>query len=551
MHQQHHFQKGTCMNNITSYIRWRGDLTLTERPFCEIDNLVLSELAYMPMNGFVPKQGEEGSITVEAAMKRMLVTEESQMDSRKADFARALMESRRFGALLLRNHVDLANLEGTETDFSAVEILLPEDTVYVAFRGTNDALVGWREDFSMCFQIMPAQRHAVQYMQDIENEDTAHYYIGGHSKGGNLALYAAANCSEEQQEKILKIYSNDGPGLCREIIPEEQENRVREKLLRIVPEYSMIGELFRTEAETLIVKSSGSGIMQHDALTWQVEGDRFVTCASLSSEAQFYNNILDTWIESADMEHRESFTNTLFTSLEANGAKKLSDMSESGADDFLAILVSLTQGDGKTRNVIFRFGQVFFSAIRHADIQKLVKSRDTLQAAILIVVGFIVSWYPSQAASLIGIIIGSAGALYLGKRILDTAFTSKGTIEARKTKVVIQLGGMCILMYLIADRDFLLQITNLLLGITFLLFAYRWMTRAFTYPKIFPKRIIGLAISAVSFCAGMLPIIMSGVEMTAYMRGVGGLCFFYGIALLIYQAYKNGKETAKQKQLGI
>ncbi len=537
------------MSNITTYIKWRGDLSFEERPFCSVDNLIFSVLSYIPLHEIVPEVGSKQSISIEHALNLFLNSEErrNSISLEQLKFTEALVHSKRFSGLRLRNYRDLANIEGTQTDFSAMEICLSDTVVYTAFRGTGDAILGWREDFSMCFQLMPAQRIALQYLEKTYDPDIREYIFGGHSKGGNIALYAAACCKEEQQKKIRTIYSNDGPGLCEDVIAPEKVAAVKDRLIRIVPEFSIIGALFKTDAETVIVKSSVSGILEHDALTWQVEGDAFETVSEHSKECMFYNDVLHTWIESADMEQRENFTRDFFDALEANGAETLTDVSGNGVDDFLVILMSLTQSDRNTRNVILRFGQVFFSALRHTPLDVLVKEKEMIYAVVCIVAGIVISMFPDYAVTFAGMAAGIGGSIYIGKRILDTAFGNKGTIEAKKMKTVVLLISMCVLMYLIADQTLLMRISNIVIGAAFLLFAYYWLNRSFRYRKIVPNRIIGILISIVFFTAGMLPMMMNGIAMTEYMVAVGGLIWFYGIGIIVHAAYKNGKKVIDEQ----
>ncbi len=535
------------MGNITSYLKWRGDLTFQEHPFGHVDNLVLSVLSYFHFDGIVPAVGERKAIALHDAVEQFLQTEEkvSELTEENRQFIKALVQSRRYGSLRLRNYIDLYNLEGTNTDFSAMEICLPNNCVYTAFRGTGGALLGWREDFSMCYQVMPAQRFALEYLQDTYDPRVKNYIFGGHSKGGNIALYAAVNCEEKQREKLQVIYSNDGPGLCGDIVDPEKVDLVRDRLIRIVPEFSIIGALFRPEAETIIVKSSAEGLLQHSALTWEVEGDEFVTCEKHSSKCQFYNDVLRTWIEDADMEQREGFTNQLFDALEANGTRKLGELSENGADDFLVILISLTQADQKTRNVMLNFGRIFLSSVQDIQFSVFIRQKKTIQAFIIILAGMCAALLTDYAAAFAGIIGGAAAAVYIGKRLLDTAFAQEGTIASRKIKVVIQMTAMCLLMILIANRDVLVRITHLLIGIGFLIYSYRWLKRAFTLRPVFPKRVLGLLLSLMFFIVGVLPLIPGYVTLNVYMQAAGGILWFYGIGLLVYQAYENGKENRK------
>ncbi len=533
---------GRIVSNMTSYLNWRGDLSFDEHPFCDVDNLVLSQLAYVRLDGIVPSQDEGGSIRLEDALTRFLDQGRvlTVMGEDATDFVRALARSRRFADVRMSGYVDLAGEEGTQTDFSASTLWLWDGAVYVAYRGTANGLVGWREDFSMSFQVMPAQRLAEDYLNKVlDDESIEACYVGGHSKGGNLALYAAAKCDPAKAGRIVAVYSNDGPGLCREIIADDLTDELRSKVVRIVPEFSVFGSLFETEAKTIVVKSSLSGVSQHNALSWQVEGDEFVLAAGLTRECELANDIIDTWIESADMEHREVFTQEFFDALEAGGASTMAELQDGGVDDFLVVLLSVAQTGGKTRGMLWRLVQTIVSGVRSFDFESLTKNRGVIEGLACFILGWYVSLMPLYAIQAAGLFAGVGATIYVGKHMLDTVFQDKGTLEARKMNAVIHMAAMCILMYLVAEKSILMQLSNLVIGVAFLLFSYRWLTKAFSY-RTTGAKVGGILVAAVSFCVGMMPLVLNGVAITEYVTAVGGLIWFYGIGIFVFEAYRRG-----------
>lgn len=265
------------MGNIESYLKWRCDLTFQERPFCEVDNLVLAEFAYLDLAGIVPTTEERTSISIKEA--EALFSRENRQSKCASGpaggFFRLMADSNRYREVRLSRFVELTDVS-TQTDFSALQLDLGDGTVYVTFRGTSDSLMGWREDFSMSFQLMPSQKLAADYLKETVGQAGVQYRVGGHSKGGNLAVYAAMMLPEEKQAQVVAVYSNDGPGLYPELVETERYRAISHKLIRIVPEFCVIGALFQHEAPTIIVKSNSSGFHQHNGMTWQVEGDHFL-----------------------------------------------------------------------------------------------------------------------------------------------------------------------------------------------------------------------------------------------------------------------------------
>jgi hypothetical protein len=358
------------MGNIITYLMWRGNQTFLERPFCEVDNLILSELAYWDFGGIVPAAGLGKSIALKEAAELFYenYTEEKEANDHPQEMFLLMADSRRYQNALLSNYAQVQD-EKSRTEFTALHIALEDGTTYVAFRGSGDYIWGWRENFSMSFRRMGAQKLAAVYLEKTMTEDGRQYRVGGHSKGGNLAVYAAMKCSKKRQ--ITEIYSNDGPGLSSASVDLKKYREIQPKLIRIVPEFSVIGSLFAREAPTKIVASTASGLGQHVGISWVVHGDTFCEKPGLAAECRLYNQIFNRWIESATMEQRRAFTRDFFDALESGGAKKISELGKGGMDKAKRILFFLTRSKKKTKIVVRKLIKTYFMASRMK--QKLVE----------------------------------------------------------------------------------------------------------------------------------------------------------------------------------
>ena len=194
------------MGNIITYLKWRGDLNFSERPFCLVDNLVLSAFVYQNLSGIVTDDKEP--VTVADAYVRY---QEKNPDKKEKTTLFSLMAgSRRFGQANLSYYREVYD-EETASQFTAVHITLDDESRYIAFRGTDNTIIGWQEDFGIGSMVVPAQLMAKDYLERTM-EEGKHYRIGGHSKGGNLAIFSAAQCEEKLQDQIIAVYNNDGPG---------------------------------------------------------------------------------------------------------------------------------------------------------------------------------------------------------------------------------------------------------------------------------------------------------------------------------------------------
>ena len=535
------------MGNILTYLKWRGDLAFTERPFCEVDNLVLSELSYLDLGGIIPGREENSSIHLQQASELFYSQnrENKCADGPSEDFLSVMASTKRYREVRLSHFAEKLD-EQSGTDFCAFQIELGDGTIYVVFRGTSDSLLGWREDFSMSFQLMPSQKLAAEYLEQTLNREDVRYRVGGHSKGGNLAVYAAMMLPEEKQSKVMEIYSNDGPGLCPNFVDMKRYHAISSKLTRIVPEFSVIGALFENEEPSKIVKSSSSGFHQHDGVTWQIEGDHFCTVEKRSAECEYYNHIFDQWIESATVEQRKVFTNDLFDALEAGGAKKRSDIAGSGFDGFEAILLSVIRSEGKTKVVIGKFIKSFLSAFGSVQFSGLFREKKTLQGVALFVLGLFLMALPEFAAQCVGAGIGIAGAVWLGKEQLKYAFTPQQDVPKSKARMVMNMVLMCSAIFLVAQKSLLLHLSNYLMGGIFLFFAYRWVKQGFDRSSPLPTRISYILFAAVAFTMGVVPIVTADLVMWQYVLSAGIFVMLFGIGKILHSMYENGRRNARR-----
>lgn len=330
------------MGNIMDYISWRGDLSFEQSQFNEVDNLILACFSYVNLDGIsaVTKQKGIGLKKLTKEFMKLHTMKELEADKsfiRLAPFMMMEMaKSVRFGKCVVRNYVNDIVTEA-EQQFAAMEIVLEDGTSYVSFRGTDDTIIGWKEDFNLSTGVVPAQKRAIEYLQKISGHTDGMLRVGGHSKGGNLAIYGSVMC-KSAHEKILEIYSNDGPGFSREFqeLPETKE--MMPKIIRIIPEYSIIGTLLEHEKEPVIVASSSKGLLQHDAFSWEVQGPALVRRDSLNKTALRFIEILHKWIDGMDTEQKRLLIEDLFATLQASGYENLSEVQSGGLKSLAAMV---------------------------------------------------------------------------------------------------------------------------------------------------------------------------------------------------------------------
>lgn len=534
------------MGNIISYLKWRGDIGFLERPFCNVDNLVLAELSYFDFSGIVPN--DEHSVLVSDIAEQMCHRKlTSDISGLPADFISAFVNSRRFRTARLSHFVDMFD-EVSQIQFSAIHIALEDGTTYIAFRGTSDAIVGWREDFSMSYQIMPSQKQAADYLKQTMTDSQMQYRIGGHSKGGNLAIYAAISCPKKLQEQMINIYSNDGPGLCPDIIDIHAYQEIRNKIVRISPQFCLIGKLFEQDHVDFIVKSSISGAGAHEGFSWEIEGDQFILCENFSEDSLFYNDIFHTWIVSADMEQRAAFTRDFFDALEAGGAKSISEITANGMDGIEAILISLIRSEHKTKIVL---GKLFHSALqklKNINLKNVLRQKEMLTGILLFFIGLFLIAVPQLAAKCISVLLGLSGLLFLGKRIVSCAFMTDYDFDRKKIRLVIYLILMCLIVSLMNHVNALTGFTELLLSAGFLGVAYyelrKMVSKKYSLKKC--RKFICFITALICTLFGILPATTMALSINLYTLTAGTFILLLG-AITILKALFKEDHTASPK----
>ncbi len=327
------------MANISDYLTWRGDIAFYQDPFNEVDNLVLAELVYTDFAGVVPGRESEESVSIQEAYEKFweLHSEEEILDSSATTkvaplLLKQLAESRRFGNMRLRGYVNEIDF-ASQSQFSVVTFLLEDDTAYVAYRGTDNTIVGWKEDFNMAFlDHTPGQIAAVNYLDEQSIYMPMDIRVGGHSKGGNFAVFASAFCQESVQDSIIAVYSNDGPGFSEGVKDEAGYQRILSRVISTVPETSIVGMLLENDLKNKVILSSEKGAMQHDAMSWQVERNYFVEAEQLSDTSVMLDATLKGWIFGLKKEQREQFVSILFDTITASGAVTLDDIVDHKAE---------------------------------------------------------------------------------------------------------------------------------------------------------------------------------------------------------------------------
>ena len=344
------------MGNIFDYLDWRGDVPFRLDPFNEADNLVLAVLAYTEFDGILTGEGFQGGMGIREVCDAYLAAHQNDLPGKPGGFAflasqllKKISASERYRDLVLSDYINLVSKDHAE-QMSAVTCRVGDGSVYVAFRGTDNSLIGWKEDFLLAYTLQTSgQKHAAEYLSRIGLYSNMPLRVGGHSKGGNLAVYAAAFCAEEVRPKVVEVYSNDGPGFLREVVDTPEYAAVCPKVHGFVPEETLFGLLLENRFPQKVVKSSRKGIMQHDAFSWEILRNRFTEAAQVSGGSRYFDRTISAWIDELSPESRKEFIDTVFEVLESPGSDTFSELNQSKLKNYGGIVKAVLGLDKERR----------------------------------------------------------------------------------------------------------------------------------------------------------------------------------------------------------
>lgn len=336
--------------NILDYLATEF-ATFEEKPFNEVDALVFSEICMVRFDDIAPSLKQRGlfadigtivenllspggrGVTFRDALKaehfdRMFT---GLVPERTKNLLFALAASPRFRDIVIRDYLSLFDIE-RQTQFAAMAFVHKRDFAFIGYRGTDSSFTGWKEDFNMAFTCpVPAQDQAVRYLASAAPGLPKRLMLGGHSKGGNLAVFAAINADEKTQTRIERVYDFDGPGFKPSVFTSEEYANVEGRVTKIVPTDSIVGMLMETHENYRVVESDAKGIAAHSGFTWQIDGDRFTYAERISDSARFTDQVMTEWLGSFSDDELAVIVDAIFEAVQASGAEDATDILSGGA----------------------------------------------------------------------------------------------------------------------------------------------------------------------------------------------------------------------------
>ncbi len=358
------------MADIIDYAILNAHKDFETLPYSKIDGLVFAQLAYLSYDNIVPNVLDNGEGLLLSQVAESEDYEAIFPLERTAELNKKLLNataySKRYGKIRVNYYEDIFDTE-KDTQFCAITFILPNGDACVSFRGTDSTITGWKENFNMLFTSpIPAQSLSVGYIDNVAKKISGNLILTGHSKGGNLAIYAGTKCSQFAKDKIVEIQSFDSPGFTKEFIESAEHLETEKKIKKYIPEESLIGVLLNNRENYTIIKSNGSGIMQHDPFMWQVENDDFVQGEKLYTMSKFFDATFNDLVSNSDPIRREQFIEALFEMIDTantENATSFIDWSENLKNNSSVVYETLKDLDVETRNLVLQGFANIFSTI--------------------------------------------------------------------------------------------------------------------------------------------------------------------------------------------
>lgn len=389
------------------YLQWRGDLSFSNSPLCEVDALILCQLSYIKFNDIIPADFSHEKIKTlseYAAIYEKLPSRDYRknlgvlINAETKTLLKSCAVSKRFSSLKICGLTDNYDLNKEEQFCAMTFICSEEKFIFIAFRGTDDSIIGWKEDFNLAFmEKVPAQIDSCKYLRAVlEKADFEDYkvFVGGHSKGGNLAIYSAAKIDsgifsqdanlhadaagavgatgvKRLQPRITKIYNFDGPGFSKKDLESDEFLQIKDRVVSVFPQTSMIGMLFNHFEKYEVVRSTEKLILQHDAFSWRVQAVNFSVLPKLDEESEIFFASFNLWFEKLTEEQRKEFVETLFSVLLASKAKSNSELAQNGLKSAARIIKAFALLESEKRDAYLRIIRDFIKITGH-EVKELI-----------------------------------------------------------------------------------------------------------------------------------------------------------------------------------
>ena len=559
--QRENYLKRTKNSTLYDYVRWVSDVSFDEKPLCEADILVMCVMIYFDLEplfnaGEVRARVSECVRLFETGWVRLMIV---GGDLGNTEIFRAAAESKRFGALEITD-LSTVSQDAPPLQFCACTFHYKDRFSVIAYRGTDSSLAGWKENFMISFTRTTAQTLAAEYAGNvISRQPERDWYVSGHSKGGNLALYAACMLTDEQLAAVKRIFLLDGPGLCPEVLDASLVERIDPKTTRIIPEFDVVGKLFEPKiTDTRIVKSYRQGIVEHSLASWLVDHGELAQASGAAPSSVWMNLIVKSWIEDIPLEERQTVVDELFDALGADGVTDLNQVSLQYLAD---LFYNLGEQSGTTKRVLADIPRrmLFDDLLENVDelpaddsdkpLVRFLKKTDLITALIVTVFGVLALISRKKLLEVVSLFLVISTALVQLIVLIRRIIKNRGSMEGVRERIYIAIAMLAMVPVVLLKEGAMFFVGSLILGIAFLVLVYVCGDKASRERRVF-MRVLNLIEAVACALLGVSFLVIPRVHVFAYSLGIGFALIADGLVrfgYLIYRAVRR-RMVAKLKR---
>lgn len=356
------------MSGLFRYLQAYGDQTISTMKINDVDLLIMAQLAQFSLVGDSPE-----GISLRDALTRWEAEPVQPLDRRfgneaknDRELARLLLAGRRFSTMRLIATRSVSDGD-REMRFAGIAILLGDGTVVVSYRGTDSTVIGWKESCHLALMNpIPSQTESIFFLRDVAAMTKEPIRLCGHSKGGNIAVYAACMCESAVRDRIQDILSFDGPGFDFDMAYSLRYQAIADRVRLVVPGSSIVGLLFEQRAEPRFISSKKPLLMQHDPYNWQTAGADFAPARRQSIISAYFTKVLRSFFAALPLSSRADFIEALFHLFEATGAKTFPELLEKFPKNAVRIVRALSEKDRACLKVLLGVFRVFLRSAVHS-----------------------------------------------------------------------------------------------------------------------------------------------------------------------------------------
>ena len=357
------------MADFFDYLNWRGDLTFDKVPFNKIDALLFAQISYVLLDGVVPESFKEKKSLVQLTKDFSAVPDYEErikigflINDRTTELMFKTAEAERYRNVEVCGFRSIYNEENVE-QFAALTFIV-DGKPLIAIRGTDDTIVGWKEDFNIAWlPEIPAQKDALEYFKEAAEAFNDDFILAGHSKGGNLVINTAVKCGAKLQKRIKEVYNFDGPGFNPDFFKTPEYKAVENRIHSFYPGFSVVGMIFHHPKNFEIVKSEGFAFWQHDAMNWQILGSNFINVADFTDESRLFYTAFNEWIDKLNVDQKKNFVETMFCILEASECKTNNEIEKDALKATARMVAAYAELDKSKRHEMKKILSMFKDVI--------------------------------------------------------------------------------------------------------------------------------------------------------------------------------------------